>query len=115
MNLDKRWPSDWVRAVLPACILQAIADGEEPYGYRVIQVLRAAGLDGLSGGTLYPALNRLETDGLVSSEWRQGDGGPGRKLYSLTADGRRRLQEMAHEWNQFSVLIKNLLEEKKAH
>lgn len=115
MSSEKRWPSDWVRAVLPACVLQAIADADEPYGYRVIQVLRAAGLDGLSGGTLYPALNRLEAEGLVSSEWRQGDGGPGKKFYSLTPDGRRRLAEMALDWTRFSELTKHLLKEKKAH
>lgn len=113
MSSEKRWPSDWVRAVLPVCVLQAIADTDEPYGYRIIQALRAAGLGGLSGGTLYPALNRLEADSLISSEWRQGDAGPGKKFYSLTADGRQRLQELAHDWTLFSSLIKNLTEERK--
>ncbi|UEL27854.1 PadR family transcriptional regulator [Pseudarthrobacter sp. L1SW] len=115
MSSDKRWPSDWVRAVLPTCILQAIAGSDDAYGYRVIQVLRGAGFDGLSGGTLYPALNRLETDGFVSSEWREGDAGPGKKFYSLTPEGRQRLHESARDWNRFSVLIMDLLEEKKAH
>ena len=114
MSADKRWPSDWVRAVLPTCILQAIAVNDEAYGYRVIQVLRASGFDGLSGGTLYPALNRLETDGLVQSEWRDGDGGPGKKFYSLTPEGRLRLQDSSREWTHFAALIKNLLQEKKA-
>lgn len=114
MSSDKRWPSDWVRAVLPSCILQAIAGSDEAYGYRVIQVLRASGFDGLSGGTLYPALNRLEMDGYVSSEWREGDAGPGKKFYSLTPEGRQRLQVASRDWTQFAALIKNLLREKKA-
>ena len=115
MTRDKRWPSDWVRAVLPACILQAVAGSGEAYGYQIIQALKAAGFDGLSGGTVYPALNRLETDGLISSEWRQGDAGPGKKFYSLTPEGRQRLEESARDWNRFSALIRDLLEEKKAH
>lgn len=115
MNAEKRWPSDWVRAVLPACILQVVADHGEAYGYQVIQALKAAGFDGLSGGTAYPALNRLEADGSVSSEWRQGDAGPGKKFYALTPEGRERLQQANRDWTRFAVLIKDLLEEKKAH
>ncbi|MET1156589.1 helix-turn-helix transcriptional regulator [Arthrobacter sp.] len=113
MSADKRWPSDWVRAVLPSCILQSLAGSHEAYGYQIIQVLRASGFDGLSGGTVYPALNRLETDGLVWSEWREGDAGPGKKFYSLTPDGQQRLQETARDWTRFAELIENLLQETK--
>ena len=112
MTPDKRWPSDWVRAVLPTSILQAVAGSGEAYGYQIIQALKAAGFDGLSGGTVYPALNRLETDGFVSSEWRQGDAGPGKKFYSLTPGGQQRLQDASTDWNQFADLIKNLLHER---
>ena len=112
MTPDKRWPSDWVRAVLPTCILQAVAGSGEAYGYQIIQGLKAAGFDGLSGGTVYPALNRLETDGFVSSEWRQGDAGPGKKFYSLTPGGQQRLQDASTDWNHFADLIKNLLHER---
>jgi PadR family transcriptional regulator PadR len=112
MTPDKRWPSDWVRAVLPTCILQAVAGSGEAYGYQIIQALKAAGFDGLSGGTVYPALNRLETDGFVSSEWRQGDAGPGKKFYSLTPRGQQRLLDATTDWNHFADLIKNLLHER---
>lgn len=95
--------------MLPTCILQAVAESGEAYGYQIIQALKAAGFDGLSGGTVYPALNRLETDGLVSSEWRQGDAGPGKKFYSLTPGGQKRLQQTARDWAQFAGLIKNVL------
>jgi PadR family transcriptional regulator PadR len=113
MSPDKRWPSDWVRAVLPTCILHAIAGSDEAYGYRIIQILRESGFDGLSGGTLYPALNRLETDGYIRSEWRDGDAGPGKKFYFLAPEGKQRLQEAAREWTAFAALIENLLTEKK--
>ena len=112
MTPDKRSPSDWVRAVLPTCILQAVAGSGEAYGYQIIQALKAAGFDGLSGGTVYPALNRLETDGFVSSEWRQGDAGPGKKFYSLTPGGQQRLQDASTDWDHFADIIKNLLHER---
>ncbi|MGF9647958.1 PadR family transcriptional regulator [Pseudarthrobacter oxydans] len=109
MSPDNRWPSDWVRAVLPTCILHAVAESGEAYGYQIIQVLKAYGFDVLSGGTVYPALNRLETDGFVTSEWRQGEAGPGKKFYSLTPGGQARLQEAARDWARFADLIKDLL------
>lgn len=115
MTEEKRWPSDWVRAVLPTCTLRAIANSGEAYGYQIIQLLKVSGFEGLTGGTLYPTLNRLEADGLVSSEWREGVAGPGKKFYSLTLEGQHRLQESARDWTRFAVLIKDLLEEKKAH
>ncbi|MFD5276312.1 PadR family transcriptional regulator [Pseudarthrobacter sp. NPDC058362] len=113
MSIEKRWPSDWVRAVLPVGILRAIAVGGEAYGYQIIQLLRASGFEGLSGGTVYPALNRLESDGLVSSQWRQGDAGPGKKFYVLTPEGRDRLQESTRDWTEFTELITNLLHERQ--
>jgi PadR family transcriptional regulator PadR len=115
MNPEKRWPSDWVRAALPVCILQAVGTSGEAYGYQVIQVLKGSGFDGLSGGTIYPALNRLELDGLVSSEWREGEAGPGKKFYSLTDKGRQRLQESSSDWDAFTSIINKLLQSKKAH
>lgn len=111
--MDKRWPSDWVRAVLPTCILQAIAGKSEAYGYQIIQVLQASGFEGLSGGTVYPALNRLETDGSITSEWREGTAGPGKKFYSLTQAGRQRLTEAGTDWSEFAALIDHLLRARK--
>lgn len=113
MKSGKRWPSDWVRAVLPTCILQAVAGSGEAYGYQIIQVLQASGFEGLSGGTVYPALNRLETDGSIASEWREGTSGPGKKFYSLTPAGRERLTEAGADWGEFAALIDHLLQAKK--
>ena len=88
---EDRWPGEWLRGVLGICVLGVVAEGET-YGYAVIARLREAGLGTVKGGTLYPVLARLETDGLLVSSWRDGDSGPGRKYYAVTPAGRQALR-----------------------
>ena len=90
-----------MRGVLPLCVLAVVARGET-YGYAVAQDLQAAGLGAVKGGTLYPVLTRLEQDGLLTSSWREGDGGPGRKFFAVTPAGRAALDERADRWAVFS-------------
>jgi PadR family transcriptional regulator PadR len=98
---DRQWPAEWMRGVLTLCVLSVVAD-EETYGYVVAQKLQAAGLGAVKGGTLYPILTRLEQDGLVTSRWRAGDAGPGRKYFAVTAAGRRALHDRTDEWITFT-------------
>jgi DNA-binding MarR family transcriptional regulator len=72
-------------------VLQAVANGFE-YGFDVIDAT------GLPSGTVYPALGRLERDGLVRSAWEEQDsafaqGRPARRYYRVTAAGQRALAE----------------------
>jgi PadR family transcriptional regulator PadR len=97
------WPGDWLRGVLSLCVLRVLADGPT-YGYALGVRLARAGLGELKGGTLYPALTRLEQAGHVTVEWRAGEGGPGRKYYALTASGRAALDEGAARWGAFAAL-----------
>lgn len=53
------------------------------------------------GGTLYPLLARLEAEQMVESSWRAGDGGPGRKYFTLTAAGRDELANRTALWARF--------------
>ena len=76
------------------CVLGVVAEGPT-HGYAIAQRLQQAGLGAIRGGTLYPVLTRLETDGLLTSTWREGDGGPGRKVVSLTPTGRAELARRA--------------------
>lgn len=73
-----------------AMVLQAI-DAGDGYGFSVMQ------MTGLPSGTVYPALRRLERDGLIRSQWEQQsavDAGqrPPRKYYRLTRSGRTALE-----------------------
>lgn len=109
MSGDPKWPSDWVRAVLAPCVLQLVRLRGESYGYQVLQDLEAFGLPGIGGGTVYPVLNRLETEGRLKSEWREGHGGPGRKFYSITPEGGAWLAGTAGAWQGFTAKVAAVL------
>ena len=89
--------------------LAVVSEGET-YGYIVAARLVEAGMGTIRGGTLYPVLNRLESEGLLESQWRQGDGGPGRKYYTITAAGRERFQAQRAQWQRFSERAWSLLQ-----
>src|SRR6266540_3789409 len=59
----------------------------------------------LNYGTLYPALLKLEQEGLVKTEWRRSENNRRAKFYSLTASGRKQLAREAREWHQTADLI----------
>ena len=112
MSSDQPWPSEWLRGVLDVCVLRVLADGQT-YGYAIAARLADGGLGVGKGGTLYPLLNRLETAGLVTAQWRAGDGGPGRKYYLLTDDGRQELQNTATQWSRFTEVTGAMIAERQ--
>jgi len=80
-------------SITAVCVLQAIAGGYQ-YGFDIIDQTR------LPSGTVYPALGRLERDGLVKSAWENeqdahAEGRPARRYYKLTAPGIRALSDAA--------------------
>jgi len=102
------WPAQWLRGVLDLSVL-AVIDRGETYGYRVATDLEALGLGVVKGGTLYPLLARLEEAGDVSTTWREGEAGPGRKWYATTPAGRERLRRDAARWRDFARLTSQLV------
>jgi PadR family transcriptional regulator PadR len=72
-------------------------------------LLEQAGLGVVKGGTLYPVLNRLETDGFLDVSWRPSEKGPNRKYYTLTAAGMAALDEAAKEWKAFAEATTELM------
>ena len=101
--------TQWLRGVLDLAVLATLQSAGTSYGYALIQSLTEAGILDLKGGTIYPLLARLEQEGLVSSEWRAGDGGPGRKYFTITATGREVLTRSAAGWSDFSARIGSIL------
>ncbi|WP_425305871.1 PadR family transcriptional regulator [Agromyces archimandritae] len=98
---EGEWPKDWMRAALGILVLRALEAGPS-YGYAIISDLAAHGLGTVKGGTLYPLLTRYERAGYVTAEWRAGDGGPGRKYFSLTESGREALERLRGSWRLFA-------------
>lgn len=108
MDIERGWPSEWLRGVLGVCVLRILEDGAT-YGYAIATRLEQAGLGVVKGGTLYPLLGRLETAGWVEVDWRPGAGGPGRKYYALTSDGRRQAVDQAQSWAAFTTVTGQLI------
>jgi PadR family transcriptional regulator PadR len=104
----EEWPSDWLRATLGLCVLWTLRPGPS-YGYAIITRLAGAGLGEIKGGTLYPLLARFEAAGLVETQWRPGEGGPGRKYFSLTAAGRAELTRLRAQWVRFDGVLRDFL------
>jgi PadR family transcriptional regulator len=100
---------DQLRGHLDPMILAAVAAGPA-HGYEVIERLRegSGGELDLAEGTVYPALHRLEARCALVASWQQVQGRR-RKVYAITADGRRLLAEQRRRWQQTSALVTHLL------
>jgi len=72
------------------------------HGYGVLLRIRQISGDALEvpQGSLYPALYRLEHQGLIAAEWGQSENNRKAKFYTLTPAGRRRLREEMKDWNR---------------
>ena len=79
------------------------------YGYELRQALADRGMP-IEEGTLYPLLRRLETQGVLTSEWKIEDGPP-RRYYALNADGRRLLKRLIDSWQGMNDAMGRLLKE----
>jgi len=79
------------------------------YGYELRQALAERGMP-IEEGTLYPLLRRLETQGLLTSEWKIADGPP-RRYYALNAEGRALLHKLTESWRGMNGAMERLLTE----
>ena len=73
------------------------------YGYQIIKELenRSQGYFKFKEGTLYPALHRLEKNGMIEGKWQVLPNGQQRKYYNITDKGRESLAEKRDNWNEF--------------
>jgi DNA-binding PadR family transcriptional regulator len=92
-------------------MLLASLEHRPRHGYAIMEALRAGsgGQFDLPTGTIYPALRRLERAGLVHGTWAEA-GGRRRRVYELTAAGRRTLATERGAWREFSAAVTALLE-----
>lgn len=113
-----RWEAQLRKGAVEMAALASLWQGRL-YGLEIIRVVESRSQMALAEGTVYPVLNRLKTDGLLTSEWVEAEAGHPRKYYSLTDAGRRRLSKMAKAWNAFSAglnrLIQPVLMQEEAH
>jgi len=95
------------------CVIVAVlaALRSEQYGYTLRKALAEQGMD-IDEGTLYPLLRRLETQGLLTSEWREEDK-RNKRFYRLSAEGRQVLKQLLVEWESIDSSIQGILKESR--
>jgi PadR family transcriptional regulator PadR len=94
------------------CVVVAVlaALRSEQYGYTLRKALSEQGME-IDEGTLYPLLRRLESQGLLASEWREEDK-RNKRFYRLSADGKQVLKQLLQEWESIDSSLQGILKEK---
>ncbi|HEY7981010.1 MAG TPA: helix-turn-helix transcriptional regulator [Candidatus Eremiobacteraceae bacterium] len=81
----------------------------EQYGYTLRKALADDGLV-IDEGTLYPLLRRLESQGLLQSEWRE-ENSRKKRFYRLSVDGETMLAQLLEEWRVINTALNTMLQE----
>jgi DNA-binding PadR family transcriptional regulator len=94
------------RGVITIAVLSQLS-GEE-YGYSLLKALSDRGLE-VDQSTLYPLLRRLESQGLLKSEWRIADEARPRRYYVISPQGSEVLNQLKVEWFSMTATMKKML------
>ena len=92
--------------LLEYCIL-CIISRDEAYASDILETLKDAQLVVVEG-TVYPLLTRMKNEGLLSYRWQESTGGPPRKYYTLTEEGRQLLSQLDAEWQSICQAINQI-------
>jgi|SRR5579864_374667 len=108
-------PSDLVQGTLDMLLLKILALGPMN-GWAISQRLKQISSDvlGVSDGSLYPALHKLEHRGWIRSQWKSSENNRRAKFYSLTPLGRKHLEKETANWNRVSSAISGIVKLKEA-
>ncbi|HKJ02664.1 MAG TPA: PadR family transcriptional regulator [Longimicrobiales bacterium] len=100
-----------IRGTLTPLILKSLSWGPL-HGYAIATWIqdRTASVLQVEEGVLYPALHRLERDGLLDARWGRNDTGRRAKFYSLTAEGSRQLAQEIAQWRRTSDAVNTVLD-----
>ncbi|MCC2616842.1 PadR family transcriptional regulator [Aestuariibacter halophilus] len=105
-----KWDAQLRKGSLELVVLAALAPGPR-YGLALLNHLHQFDTMQITEGTLYPLLDRLKRDGVISANWQQqGDERP-RKYYALTTEGQQRLTDLGARWRQSVADIEALLQQ----
>lgn len=91
------------KGVLEYCILSVLSHNDA-YVAEILDTLKSAKLLVVEG-TIYPLLTRLKNANLLSYRWEESTGGPPRKYYGLTEDGKEFLDELSTTWNELNYAV----------
>lgn len=102
VNVDNT-KSQMRKGMLEYCIMLLLRH-QPSYANDIISKLKDAKMIVVEG-TLYPLLNRLKKDGILSYEWQESTQGPPRKYYILTAEGVEALMQLDTNWNELAETV----------
>ncbi len=96
-DFRENWISQLRKGVLELVVLATLRE-QRCYGYELVQRLSRLAPLQVGEGTVYPLLNRLKREGLVTSELEESPDGPARKYYRLTRSGEAEFEWMLERW-----------------
>lgn len=96
------------KGVLDLCVL-AMTAREDRYGYELAVMI--SGKFDIAVGSVYPILNRLTQEEYFTTYLQESPGGPPRKYYRLSAEGRMKLEMLTEEWRTFTAAVNEWIEE----
>lgn len=96
------------RGTLEYCVLALLRERER-YGFELVRTLSDTDGMVISEGTIYPLLNRLRGEQLVTTFWQESQSGPPRRYYRVTSAGLAALDAFSSEWAQFRDAVDRLL------
>jgi len=93
------------------CLVLSVISDHTTYGYELIKELeaRSGGYFRFREGTLYPALHRMEKNGLIEGNWQTISTGQERRYYHITDKGREALEHKRKTWTDFSAAVHSVL------
>ncbi len=101
------YDADLLRGNTEVMLLYLISERGEAYGYQLIKDIekRSRGFFRFREGTVYPALRKLENEGLLQGQWRRLAGGQERRYYRITPAGGEFLQRKLVMWQSFTTAM----------
>jgi PadR family transcriptional regulator len=97
---NEAWSKNWLVPILLLMLRQWSS-----YGYELIEKVSTFGLAAMNPGSFYRTLRRMEKDGMVSSNWDTSEGGPARRVYSITDAGQAYLNHWMQSLYQYQSMM----------
>jgi PadR family transcriptional regulator, regulatory protein PadR len=99
-SANEAWSKNWLVPILLLMLRQWSS-----YGYELMEKMSTFGLAAMNPGTFYRTLRQMEKDGMVSSSWDTSEGGPARRVYSITDAGEAYLNYWAQSLDQYQRMM----------
>ena len=102
---NEAWSKNWLVPMLLLLLRQWSS-----YGYELMEKMSTCGLAAMNPGTCYRTLRQMERDGMVSSNWDTSEGGPARRVYSITDAGEAYLNRWARSLDQYQKMMNSFFQ-----